>query len=70
MGYPPLPLLVDDPIPEDEDIAWAVRRLRLIRSGGPSGMRVEHLRQWLIAVMWDNSPDATNRMKVVAIVGA
>ena len=44
-----LPFSVDDGIPEDEDIAWAVRRLCLNRSGGPSVLRAEHLRQWLIA---------------------
>ena len=30
--------LVDDPILEEEEIFWAVRRLFLNRSGGPSGM--------------------------------
>ena len=33
-------------------------------------MRAEYLRQWLIAVMQDNLPDATNWLKVVAIVQA
>ena len=32
---------------EDKDIAWAVHRLCLNRSGGPLGIRSEHLRQWL-----------------------
>ena len=45
-----------------------VRRLFLNRSGGLSGMRSEHLRQWLIATTWDDTPDATNFQKVVAIV--
>ena len=57
---PPFPFLVNDSIPEDEEITWAVRSIYLNRSGVPSGMRAEHLRQWLIAVTWDNSPDATN----------
>ena len=57
-------------IPEDEEISWAVRRLCLNRSGGPSGMRAEHLRQWMIAATRDASPDATNWLKVVAIVQA
>ena len=63
-----LPFLVDYGIPEDEDISWAVRRLCLNSSCGPAGMRSEHLRQWLIEVMRDNSPDATNWMKVFTIV--
>ena len=65
-----LPFLVDDDIPEDEDIAWAVCRLCLNRSVGPSGMQSEHLRQWQIAVTMDNLPDTTNWLKVVAIVQA
>ena len=45
-------------------------RLLLNRSGGPSGMRAEHLRQWLIAITRDDAPDATNWLKVVAIMQA
>ena len=33
-------------------------------------MRAEHLRQWLIAATRDDAPDATNWLKVVAIVQA
>ena len=33
-------------------------------------MRAEHLCQWLIDAMRDNAPDATNWLKVVAIVQA
>ena len=47
-------------IPEDEEITWAVRRILLNRLGGFSGMRSEHLRQWLIAAMRDDSSDATS----------
>ena len=67
-GVQPLP--VDDTTPKDADIAWAVRRLFRNRSGGPSGMRAEHLRQRLIATTWEDIPDATNWLKVVAIVQA
>ena len=55
-------------IPEDEEIAWAVHRLYLNLSGGPSRMQAEHLRQWLIAAMRDYLPDATNCLKVFVIV--
>ena len=55
-----LSFLVDDDILDDEEIAWEVRRLRLNCSGGTSGMQAEHLRQWLIDVMRDDSPGATN----------
>ena len=33
-------------------------------------MRAERLHQWLIAAMRDDAPDATNWLKVVAIVQA
>ena len=65
-----LTFLVDDSIPEDEYITWEVSRLCLNCSGGPSEMRVEHLCQWLVASTRDDSPDATNWHKVVAIVQA
>ena len=61
---------MDYSIPEDKEITWAVLRILLNRSGGPSVMRAEHLRQWLIDETRDNSPDATNWMKVVAIIKA
>ena len=61
---------MDDSIPEDEDIAWAVCRIHLNRSVGPSIMQSEHLHQWLIAATFDDSTDATNWLKVVSIVQA
>ena len=61
---------LDDGILEDEEIAWVVRRLCLDRSGGPLGMRAEHLCQWLIAATRDDSPDTTNCLKAVTIVQA
>ena len=73
-GYPipvgNLPFLVDDDIPEDEEIAWVVRRLCLNLLGSSSGMQAEHLCQWLISETRKDLPDATNWQKVVAIVQA
>ena len=57
-------------VPEDKEIAWAMRRLRLNCLGRPSEMQVEHLRQWLHEVTRYGAPDTTNRKKVVAIVQA
>ena len=68
VGVQPFP--VEDSTPEDEDIVWEVRRILRDRSGGLSGMRLEHLRQWLIDATWDDTPDTINWMKVVAIVQA
>ena len=39
-------------------------------SGSPSGMRAEHLRQWLIYATWEDLSDATTWMNVVTIVQA
>ena len=65
-----LTFLVDNDVPEDEEIAWAVCRLLMQCPGGPSGMRAEHLRQWLISATQDDPPDATNWLNVVAIMQA
>ena len=40
-------LLVDDSVPTEDDIEWAVKRLRNHRSGGPSRMWDEHLERCL-----------------------
>ena len=60
--------LVDYSIPEDEEISGAVCRLHVKHSGSPLEMQAEHLLQWLIGATWDDTPDATNWKKVVAIV--
>ena len=41
------PFLVDDSVPTEDQIEWAVKHLRNNRSGGELGMRTEHLKQWL-----------------------
>ena len=40
---------VEDGVPEEEEIEWAVKRLRNNRTGGPSQMRAEYLKGWLAA---------------------
>ena len=45
ISVPPSP--IDDSVPIEEEIEWAVRRLQGHRSGGPSRMRAEHLQEWL-----------------------
>ena len=61
------PFMLEYSIPKEEEIAWAVCRLRLNLSGNPSGMRAEDLRQWLISADWDNKPDAT-KWKIFSII--
>ena len=41
------PADVDDLVPMEDKITDAVKKLRRNRSGGPSGMRAEHLKGWL-----------------------
>ena len=41
------PFQVEYLVPTDEEIDWVVMRLRNNRSGGTSGMRVEHLKEWI-----------------------
>ena len=41
------PLPVDDSVPTEDKIEWAVKRLCNHRSGGRSGMQAEHLKRWL-----------------------
>ena len=58
-GYPPppgdnIPVTIEpfageDGVPEEEDIEWAVKRLRNNRAGGASQMRAEDLTGWLAA---------------------
>ena len=38
---------MDDSVPTEYNIEWAVKRLINHRSGGNSGMRPEHLKGWL-----------------------
>ena len=43
------PALIDDSVPTEDEIAAAVKKLRRNRSGGPSRIRVEHIKGWLVA---------------------
>ena len=43
------PFEVEDKVPDEGEIEWAVKRLRNNRSGGASRMRAEHLKGWLEA---------------------
>ena len=43
------PFEVEDGVPSEEKIEWAVKRLCNNRAGGASRMRAEHLKGWLEA---------------------
>ena len=40
---------VEDGVPEEDEIEWAVKRLQNNCAGGPSRMRAEDLKGWLAA---------------------
>ena len=66
VGVNPFPIELY--VPKYKYIAWAVHRIFLNLLVGPSGMRAEHLCQWLHEVTWEEDPDTTNWHKVVTIV--
>ena len=43
------PFQVNDLVPEEGEIEWAIKQLRNNRSRGPSRMRTEHVKLWLTA---------------------
>ena len=43
------PFGVEDGVPSEAEVEWAVKRLRNNRAGGPSRMRAEDLQRWLAA---------------------
>ena len=43
------PFAVEDGVPAEEEIEWAVKRLQNNRAGGPSRMRAEDMKGWFAA---------------------
>ena len=41
--------MVEDGVPTEAEVEWAIKRLRNNRAGGPSRMRAEDLKGWLAA---------------------
>ena len=53
--------------PEEEDIAAAVRKLRVGRPEVPSGMKAEQLNTWLREASREKDPDTKKRDKLMSI---
>ena len=51
------PLPVDDSVPTEDKIEWAVMQLSNHRSGGASRMRAEHLKGWMATVRKSEEAD-------------
>ena len=52
---------VEDKVPDEGEIEWAVKCLRNNRSGGPSQMRAEHLKGWLAAARRGEKGETTDK---------
>jgi hypothetical protein len=69
----PIPICVaafdiDDNVPDEREIADIVKLLRWGKPPGPSGIRAEHLREWLNAAERENDPDPSRWNKMVELV--
>ena len=64
------PFPVDDNIPGEKEIAKAVLRMQLHRSGGLSSMRPEHLKMWLLLAIQEEDSSTGNWEKVFVIIQA
>ena len=53
---------MEDGVPEEKEIEWVVKRLQNNRAGGPSRMRAEDLKGWLVAAKRDGT-DRSKRVK-------
>jgi hypothetical protein len=62
------PFEIDDNVPDEREIADTVRLLRWGKYPGPSGIRAEHLREWLNAAERENNPDTSRWNKMVEFV--
>ena len=62
------PVSFEDGTPEVGKIAAAAIKLRPGRSGGTSGMKVEHLKAWLWAATKEKDPDNEMWDKLVSVI--
>ena len=62
------PVSFEDGTPEVGKIAAAAIKLRPGRVGGPSGMKVEHLKAWLWGATKEKDPDNEMWDKLVSVI--
>ena len=62
------PFDIDDVVPEVDEIAEAVRRLRNGKAPGPSKVRAEKLKEWLLEATRQENPERENWNRVVKLV--
>jgi hypothetical protein len=69
----PVPVLVapfdvDGDVPLEGDIADTVRHMRNDKAPGPSGIRVEHLKEWLVISERERDPDRSKWNKFFELI--
>ena len=62
------PFDVADDVPSEEEIASIVRKFKQGKAPGPSGIRTDHLKDWLKAASWLDEPDPSHWNALVALV--
>ena len=62
------PFLVEESIPNEEEVVWAINCLRRNRARDPYGIRAEHLRSWMRVYMREESTDPDNWEKVAGLI--
>ena len=62
------PFDIDDVVPGVSEIADAVRKLRNGKAPGPSKVRAEKLKEWLLEATREENPDRENWNRVVKLV--
>jgi hypothetical protein len=62
------PFDVPDHVPTEDEVEDAVKRLRRGKAPGPSGIRADHLKEWLAAARREQDPDSTNWTTLVNLV--
>ena len=60
------PFPVDDSVPTEDNIEWVVIQLRNHHSGGTSGMRVKHLKGWLMEARKKEREEAASEQTTAA----
>jgi hypothetical protein len=59
---------VDDGVPLEGEIADTVRRMRNSKAPGPSVIRVEHLKEWLVLSEREQDPDGSKWGKFYELI--
>ncbi len=51
------PVIINDYVPTDGELRQVAGKLTNSRAAGASGMRAEHIKEWLHGVQWEEDPE-------------